>query len=348
MSNINVPFRVTGGFETTTSTVDALTFTSDGIPITSRSELIGPTGPSGPQGPQGDPGPTGPQGPQGVQGDPGPTGPQGPQGDPGPTGPQGPQGDPGPTGPQGDPGPTGPQGPQGDPGPTGPEGPQGVTGPQGPQGDPGPTGPQGPQGVVGPTGPSRTDQDLYTTSSVTFDVISATTDLQSQGTVQIAGTLSVNNNDRNYNNINGITSFDDQVRLGDNIAGTKTYIQTQTTQTSLTTIFTVPVKIATWDLFNNGFAGTVMVTFLNENSYTQIDQLTVLHSNNNYNFITNNGQIAVKQDGGGYAVTATMAIYTLDQDPDSGWLSMYAQGTDNLPETGDGQFTVHSTLNLTP
>jgi hypothetical protein len=81
----------------------------------------------------------------------------------GPAGPQGPQGDIGPQGPQGD---IGPQGPQGD---IGPQGPQGDIGPQGPQGE---TGPQGPQGDPGPTGPSRTNQDLYTTSSVVFDTVS--------------------------------------------------------------------------------------------------------------------------------------------------------------------------------
>jgi hypothetical protein len=133
---------------------------------------VGPTGPAGPQGPQGNVGATGPQGPQGVQGDMGPTGPQGAQGiqgDVGPTGPQGPQGNVGATGPQG------PQGVQGDVGPTGPQGAQGnvgATGPQGPQGvqgDTGATGPQGPQGVAGPTGPAGSfDQNLYTTSSVTF------------------------------------------------------------------------------------------------------------------------------------------------------------------------------------
>lgn len=46
-----------------------------------------------------------------------------------------------------------------------------VTGATGPQG---PSGPQGPQGSTGPTGPSRTDQDLYTTSSVKFANITAT------------------------------------------------------------------------------------------------------------------------------------------------------------------------------
>jgi hypothetical protein len=115
---------------------------------------VGPTGPAGPQGPQGNIGATGPQGPQGVQGDMGPTGPQGAQGI------------------QGNVGPTGPQGPQGNVGATGPQGPQGVqgdVGPTGPQGATGNTGPQGPQGVAGPTGPAGSfDQNLYTTSSVTF------------------------------------------------------------------------------------------------------------------------------------------------------------------------------------
>jgi len=78
-------------------------------------------------------------------------------------------------GPQGVTGPQGPSGPQGVTGPQGVNGPQGVTGPQGPSGPQGVTGPQGPQGVngpQGPQGPSRTDQDLYTTSSVTYAAVS--------------------------------------------------------------------------------------------------------------------------------------------------------------------------------
>jgi Chaperone of endosialidase/Collagen triple helix repeat (20 copies) len=125
-------------------------------------------------------------GPQGV------TGPQGPQGPTGNTGAQGPQG---PQGPQGNTGAQGPQGPQGVTGAQGPQGPQGVTGAQGPQGPQGVTGPQGPQG------PSRTNQDLYTTSSVTYATVSvnnstaatstATGALQVIGGVGIGGNLYV-------------------------------------------------------------------------------------------------------------------------------------------------------------
>jgi Collagen triple helix repeat (20 copies) len=65
----------------------------------------------------------------------------------------------------------GPQGPQG---PSGAAGSNGATGPQGPSGAAGSNGATGPQGVVGPTGPSRTNQDLFTTSSVTFSNLTIT------------------------------------------------------------------------------------------------------------------------------------------------------------------------------
>ena len=51
---------------------------------------------------------------------------------------------------------------------------QGPQGPSGAAGSNGAQGPQGPQGVVGPTGPSRTDQDLFTTSTVTFSNLTVT------------------------------------------------------------------------------------------------------------------------------------------------------------------------------
>lgn len=86
---------------TNTATVGTLKFSGDGIAITSRAELIGPTGPTGPSGPQGVAGPTGPQGPQGDTGPTGPQGPTGATGATGPTGPQGPTGSTGPTGPTG-------------------------------------------------------------------------------------------------------------------------------------------------------------------------------------------------------------------------------------------------------
>jgi len=174
---------------------------------------IGPQGPqgvAGAQGPQGDIGPQGPQGVAGAQGPQGDIGPQGPQGVAGAQGPQGvagaqgPQGVAGAQGPQGVTGPQGPQGvtgPQGPQGVTGPQGPQGVTGPQGPQGVTGPQGPQGDIGPQGPQGPSRTNQDLYTTSSVTYAAVSvnnntaanstATGALQVIGGVGIGGSLYV-------------------------------------------------------------------------------------------------------------------------------------------------------------
>jgi hypothetical protein len=128
----------------------------------------------GPQGPTGN---TGAQGPQGV------TGPQGPTGNTGAQGPQGPQGN------------TGAQGPQGV---TGPQGPTGNTGAQGPQGPTGNTGAQGPQGVAGPQGPSRTNQDLYTTSSVTFAAISVGNNTSSSststGALQVIGGVGIGGN----------------------------------------------------------------------------------------------------------------------------------------------------------
>jgi hypothetical protein len=144
---------------TNTATVGALVFSGDGVPITSRSELIGPAGDNGL------PGAVGPTGPSGPQGSTGPTGPSGA------TGPQGPSGAAGPQGPQGSIGPTGPAGADSTvPGPTGP---QGNTGPQGPQGDTGATGPTGPAGPTGPTGGGY-DQDLNTTSTVTFKGVKST------------------------------------------------------------------------------------------------------------------------------------------------------------------------------
>jgi len=161
----------------------------------------GPQGVTGPQGPQGVTGPQGPQGNTGAQGPQGVTGPQGPQGVTGNTGAQGPQGPTGNTGAQGPQGVTGPQGPTGNTGAQGPQGPTGNTGAQGPQGVTGPQGPTGNTGAQGPQGPSRTDQDLYTTSSVTFASISvsnntvssstATGALQVIGGVGIGGSLYV-------------------------------------------------------------------------------------------------------------------------------------------------------------
>jgi len=110
----------------------------------------------------------------------------------------------GPTGPQGPTGNTGAQGPQGPTGNTGAQGPQGVTGntgaqgPQGPQGDIGPQGPQGNTGAQGPQGPSRTNQDLYTTSSVTFAAISignsTPSSSTSTGALQVIGGIGVGGN----------------------------------------------------------------------------------------------------------------------------------------------------------
>jgi hypothetical protein len=63
----------------TTASIGTLKF-SDGIAITSRSELVGYTGSVGAQGPQGPQGAQGPQGPIGYTGSAGAQGPQGPQG----------------------------------------------------------------------------------------------------------------------------------------------------------------------------------------------------------------------------------------------------------------------------
>jgi hypothetical protein len=101
-------------------------------------------------------------------------------------------------GPQGVVGAQGPQGVAGAQGPqgvAGAQGPQGVAGAQGPQGI---TGPQGPQGVVGPQGPqgpSRTDQDLYTTSSVTYAAVSVNNSTvatnTSTGALTVAGGVGI-------------------------------------------------------------------------------------------------------------------------------------------------------------
>jgi len=160
-------------YYTTTDTI--YRYTDNGAGSLSWLDINGPgSGVAGPQGPQGV---TGPQGPQGV------TGPQGPQGI---TGPQGPQGV------------TGPQGPQGPQGVTGPQGPQGVTGPQGPQGVTGPQGPQGVTGPQGPQGPSRTNQDLYTTSSVAYAAISVSNNTAATstatGALQVIGGVGVGGN----------------------------------------------------------------------------------------------------------------------------------------------------------
>lgn len=136
-----------------TATIATLVFAADGIPIISRSQLIGPTGPSGPSGPQGSTGSTGAQGPTGA------TGPQGPQGN---TGVQGPQG---PSGPMGSTGASGPQGPQG---------------PAGSNGATGATGPTGPTGASGPQGPGA-NQGLDTTSSTIFKSVQATQTISAGG-----------------------------------------------------------------------------------------------------------------------------------------------------------------------
>ena len=161
----------------------------------------GPSGPSGTQGVAGAQGPQGVTGPQGPSGSNGSAGAQGPQGVAGAQGPQGVTGSQGPQGVTGSQGPQGVTGPQGPQGVTGPQGPQGVTGPQGPQGVTGPQGPQGVTGPQGPQGPSRTNQDLYTTSSVTFAAVSvgnntaatstATGALQVIGGVGVGGNLYV-------------------------------------------------------------------------------------------------------------------------------------------------------------
>jgi hypothetical protein len=110
----------------------------------------------------------------------------------GPTGPQGVAGPQGVVGAQGPQGVAGAQGPQGV---VGPQGPQGVVGPQGPQGV---VGPQGPQGVVGPQGPSRTNQDLYTTSSVTYAAVSVNNSTVATGTatgaLQVTGGVGIGGN----------------------------------------------------------------------------------------------------------------------------------------------------------
>ena len=96
-------------------------------------------------------------------------------------------------GPQGVAGAQGPQGVTGPQGPSGPSGVSNVPGPQGIQGLQGVTGPQGPQGNTGPQGPtgplSRTNQDLYTTSTVTYAAITATGDVGIGGNLSLTGSF---------------------------------------------------------------------------------------------------------------------------------------------------------------
>ena len=159
MTTTNNNFRVKNGLEVTaTATIATLKFSGDGIAITSRSELIGPSGPSGAQGT------AGPQGPSGAQGETGTTGPSGPTGDAGPSGPQGTAGPSGPQGTQGNTGYTGSVGA------TGPQGNTGAEGAQGPQGLTGYTGSVGATGPQGPQGPGA-DQPLNTTSNVLFNSV---------------------------------------------------------------------------------------------------------------------------------------------------------------------------------
>lgn len=178
----------------------------------------GPTGPQGPTGPAGGAtGPQGPQGPQGPIGATGLTGPTGPLG--GPSGPSGPQGPQGPSGSPG--GATGPQGPQG---PQGAQGATGSTGPQGPQGPAGATGLSGATGPSGPSGPTQTDQDLYTTSSVTFANLTVT------NTATIGYAAFMRNNSQVIPT-NVIDDAETMLYLNDNIGGSLIFRQRQTAGT---------------------------------------------------------------------------------------------------------------------
>jgi len=124
----------------------------------------------------------------------------------------------------------------------GPQGPQGVTGAQGPQGV---TGAQGPQGVVGPTGPSRTDQDLYTTSSVTFSNLTVT-NTSSFIDVDISGLLTLGQY-QGYDNLAIIKNDPDilnftlrnlhvdsatEINIVDNISGGLTIVHQNSTAAS--------------------------------------------------------------------------------------------------------------------
>lgn len=86
----NKPTFLTGGSQTSTSSVDAgsniYTFTKSDGTTSTLTVKNGSKGSTGATGPKGDTGATGPQGPKGD------TGPQGPKGDTGATGPQGPAG----------------------------------------------------------------------------------------------------------------------------------------------------------------------------------------------------------------------------------------------------------------
>jgi len=101
----------------------------------------------------------------------GATGSTGPNGATGSTGATGYQGSTGATGPLGYQGATGATGYTGATGSTGATGYQGATGTGGPVGATGATGATGQNGATGATGPTSSNQQLYTTSNVTFSEI---------------------------------------------------------------------------------------------------------------------------------------------------------------------------------
>ena len=158
----------------------------------------GHQGNQGVQGAQGFQGLQGEQGIQGAQGHQGAQGSQGFQGFQGHQGVQGSQGFQGEQGYQGFQGEIGAQGHQGYQGDTGAQGFQGHQGVIGAQGDTGAQGFQGFQGVSGDGGvqgaqglPGSYDQDLYTTSSVRFNIVTATNLLQVNSGTNISRSLVV-------------------------------------------------------------------------------------------------------------------------------------------------------------
>ena len=93
MTDISKAFKIRHGLEATTATLGTLVFSSDGLPITSKADILGYTGSAGTNGTNGDPGATGYTGSQGSAGDPGATGYTGSAGTNGTTGYTGSQGD---------------------------------------------------------------------------------------------------------------------------------------------------------------------------------------------------------------------------------------------------------------
>lgn len=262
---------------------------------TGPTGLEGPTGPDGPSGPMGVTGPTGrdgKEGPTGPTGEPGfdgatgPTGYRGPTGATGPTGMEGPtgrEGVEGPTGPTGFVGATGPTGATGMEGPTGKEGPFGPTGPTGPFGLVGPTGDPGYDGATGPTGPTGPPalRNLYlsfagTSLSPPPDALFLAEDQPTPTEFVVGKSGSLVPFTVNNIHLNGQIFFTGNryQELGD--------LTLQISNLTATDLFTVTVKILT---FNPDGSTEILDTGVNlssEQAYSEASSIVVLSSHDSY------------------------------------------------------------------